>query len=460
MTQTATNSPNLRQAIARRITHSTSARGRLVLPAAKRALDPYAQRLERLFATLGKPFSPTEIVQLCQNLAKALDRADTAGQAEGDSGDRVLALTYEPAAAPRQGLAYSLRVVPYKNPPQTLLTDGKIVLPCVPALCDDYLKQLGRLFDTLTYPMSQAQGDRLRERLQTALDDGFRLTPNARILVSYATVAPPQKGLSCQISVVSRSLADKSRDILQKFPDYPLQVPPLSKVVDLAQDFDPSQHAVLLAGVATAQHALPLARQGFAVRACDLAAPFAEQLQQVAAAENLPVTAAAEDLLDPLVSLPSQQYHLAILTEVLPRLPDVEAIAALLRHVAAALVPGGTLLLNLFLADDDVEFDRLALEAACAENATVLTRSQLHDLLDALPFQLADEVPVLTDEGDRRPADIPPLDPWYVRWASGQQVFALSTPPLALHWLTLTRDESPPAATPDATPEAAETQFL
>lgn len=450
MTQTDTNSPNFRQAIARNIQRSTSAAGRIVLPAVKGAFEPYAQRLERLFSTLGKPFSPKELVQLCQNLSKTLDAAT---QAEGDS---QLVIDYEPAPFPNHGLNYRLQTVAQQNPPQVLLTQGKIVLPCIPALCDSYLQQIARAFAVLTYPLNQEQGQKLREKLQQELDKGFLLSPHARVLVTYATAGEPQPALSCKVSVVSRSLADKAEDILRQNPDYLNKIAPPTKIADVCQTADPEAGPVLLAGIGTGQYALPLARQGFHVDAIDLAAPFAEKLQAIAAEENLAVSAKAADLVDPLVPLERDRYQLAVVSEIAPNLQNLDALKTLLEKLSAALIPGGRLLLNLFLSHDEVSFDRIALETARAENCTAFSRSQLQDLLAPLPLQLSEEVGVIDYEKQHRSQDLPKLDLAYAQWALGQHVFMMPQPPLALYWLTLTRDSSP---APVETSSEPQTQF-
>ena len=62
----------LYQAIARSLKGSLSAQGQIAFPAVKGAVDPYGQRINRLFSLLGKPLSPSELVKLCQHLATLL----------------------------------------------------------------------------------------------------------------------------------------------------------------------------------------------------------------------------------------------------------------------------------------------------------------------------------------------------------------------------------------------------
>ncbi|MBP0001013.1 MAG: hypothetical protein J7641_18775 [Cyanobacteria bacterium SID2] len=442
-----TNSATLPQAIDRAVNFAISARGRVVLPAVKGAIDPYTRRLERLFSTLGKPFSANELVQLCRNLARSLDAAS------GQKTPTQLSVAYEPAPFPRQGLVYGVQVLPSERPTKKLLAEGQLVLPCIPSRCDVYLQQLANLFDVLTYPLNAEQLDRLRERLQQELEKGYLLLPQARIRVVYGTVKGSQTGLTCKVSVVTRSIDEQAREILAKTPDYLAKLSPLVKVTDVANSIEPRDGTVLVAGLGTAQHAIPLARQGFNVNAIDLAEPFAQKLQEIAEEDTLPISIAAEDLLDPLVSLPSSRYHFAVVTEIAPRLIDREALHALLSKLSETLIPGGTLLLNLFLAADGVEFDTLALEAARAGNATIVTRSQLDEMLENLPLELTSVESVLDYEKTHRSENAQKLDPWYVRWASGQQVFAMPNSPISLHWLTLQR------GTEASAPTAGETQF-
>lgn len=437
MTSNPTLEPTLQQAIARSLKRSLSAQGQVALPAVKGALDPYGQRLNRLFSLLGKPLSPSELVKLCQHLARLLQNPPASSD---------IVLSYEPAPSPRQGLVYRLDCLDSETPNQTLRCQGQLVFPCIPCLSRDYLQQLASLFALLTHPLTQAQAEQLHSRLEQELESGFLLSPQSRLLVSYASNPPSQGGLSCQISVVTRSLADQSQTILRQTPNYLQRFGPLTKVLDVAQSLSPplspEDTPILLAGVGTAQSALPLAQQGFTIDALDLAPAFAQQLRQLTQEQTLPITVVSEDILDPLLTLKSQQYRLGILTDVASRLADVDALEQLLAKVAQALQPGGTLLINLFLAPEELPSTPLLEETARVFNSTLFRRSQLQSLLDRLPLTLIDEVSVIAYEREHRPQDRLKLDPWYVRWAQGQQVFAMDTPPMALHWLTLRREET------------------
>ena|GEM_PF-2491640 len=433
MTSSPTLEPTLHQAIAGRLKRSLSAQGQIALPAVKGALDPYGQRLNRLFSLLGKPLSPSELVKLCQHLAQLLQNPPTSSD---------IILSYEPAPSPRQGLVYRLDRIKTETPSQTLRCQGQLVFPCIPCLSRDYLQQLASLFALLTHPLNQAQAEQLHSRLEQELASGFLLSPQSRLLVSYASNPPSQGGLSCQISVVTRSLADQSQTVLRQTPNYLETLAPLTKVVDLAQSISPQDTPVLVAGVGTAQSALPLAQQGFTIDALDLAPAFAQQLRQLAQEQTLPITVVSQDILDPLLTLKSQQYRLGILTDVASRLADVEALEVLLTKVAQALQPGGTLLINLFLAPEALPSTPLLEETARVFNSTLFRRSQLQSLLDRLPLTLIDEVSVMAYEREHRPQDGLKLNPWYVHWAQGQQVFAMDTPPMELHWLTLRREET------------------
>lgn len=441
VTSSPTLEPTLQQAIARSLKRSLSAQGQIALPAVKGALDPYGQRLNRLFSLLGKPLSPSELVKLCQHLAQLLQNPPASSD---------IVLSYEPAPSPRQGLVYRLDRIKSETPSQTLRCQGQLVFPCIPCLSRDYLQQLASLFALLTHPLTQTQAEQLHHRLQQELDSGFLLSPQSRLLVSYASNPPSQGGLSCQISVVTRSLADQSQTILRQTPNYLQMFGPLTKVLDVAQSLSPplspplspQDTPILVAGVGTAQSALPLAQQGFTIDALDLAPAFAQQLRQWTQEQTLPITVVSEDILDPLLTLKSQQYRLGILTDVAPRLADVDALEQLLAKVAQALQPGGTLLINLFLAPEELPSTPLLEETARVFNSTLFRRSQLQSLLNRLPLTLIDEVSVMTYEREHRPQDGLKLDPWYVRWAQGQQVFAMETPPMELHWLTLRREET------------------
>lgn len=115
----------------------------------------------------------------------------------------------------------------------------------------------------------------------------------------------------------------------------------------------------------------------------------------------------------------------------------------LLVKLLPALQPNGLGAIELFVPANGYEPDAIAREAARANGSTIFTRQEIATACAGLPLTAIELTHQLAYEAQHRPASAPPLEGSYVLWASGRQVFAMETPPIALHWLTFRRTDAP-----------------
>jgi SAM-dependent methyltransferase len=94
------------------------------------------------------------------------------------------------------------------------------------------------------------------------------------------------------------------------------------------------------------RHALELARRGHAVTAVDNSAPYVEEIRTAAAAGSLPVTAVYAPVQD---WIPDRAYGAVICMGNSFAFFDAAGTKTLVQKIAAALAPGGCLVINTWM---------------------------------------------------------------------------------------------------------------
>ena len=293
---------------------------------------------------------------------------------------------------------------------------------------------------------------RFAEALQTA----HAATPQTRVAIRYESTPPPDKRVACKVEPTRISLAARAEAILEAQSDYLESLTPQAKVTDLLAAHEPSGDGeALVLGVATAQYALPLLADGWEVTALDLAAPFAERLQDLALVRGGEITATSANFFNPELTLKPDICDVAIAHNFTTRMQDVQLLRVFLSKLAPTMKVGGIGAIEIFVAADGYEPDAIATEAARAASSTIFTRAAISAAFADLPFEAIELTHALNYENEHRADSAPPPEPEYVNWASGRQVFALETPPIALHWLTFRRSDAPLPPADEASGEAS-----
>ncbi|MCU0491554.1 MAG: class I SAM-dependent methyltransferase [Chloroflexaceae bacterium] len=326
------------------------------------------------------------------------------------------------------------------------LARGELLLPCLPALCEQHMERIERLMLAFDQPLSAEQRESLQALLEQHLDRGFQASPNAQLRVQFGPETSTQ-GLNGPIrldfDVITPTLEEHYRlwpesrqePLFGSYPD--------ARLMALASTLtDPTNAPVLDIGAGVGRNSLPLARRGHPVDALELTTTFADMLCKAVQAEDLPVIVTRGDILHPRLGLRPCFYQLALASEVISHFRNVEQVRTLFSKVATSLVPGGVLLCNSFLAAENYTPTPLVWQTAQLAWSFVLTRPELHAALEGLPLRLEAVEPALAYEQQHLPPEAWPPTPWFPSWAAGRDVSPGVTPPFELCWLVLRRTET------------------
>ena len=316
--------------------------------------------------------------------------------------------------------------------------EGRVRMPAVPTLLEDYVENLKKIFGAYGRTFSEAEIENLRTILDGKLKEGFAVSPYAHVLVRYQTEAPPKIGIqywiSTEISTIEDQYADwvKSRTppLFGKHPD--------TKVMDLARSLGaPAEVPVLDIGAGTGRNTLPLARAGFPADAVELSPDLANILKNDAEKEGLTVTLFQGDVLGEKLELPKERYRLVILCEVVSHFRSNAELRRLFERTSELLAPGGLLAFSVFLPVSGYQPDQLARELAQVFWCSLFTRDDLKEAAAGLGFSLLSEESVFEYEKKNLPAaDWPPTG-WFEEWTRGLDLFRLSVgkAPIDMRWL-------------------------
>lgn len=323
-----------------------------------------------------------------------------------------------------------------------ITTKGRITFKCIPGLLDHYLGVLDTIFKACGRPYSKSDLDALRKALAQKLDEGFRISPYSRLLVEYYTEPSPSDALTYVVSARIFSLPDLMKDWVETRKPPLFGAHPDAMVMDVARSLGAAQQvAVLDLGAGTGRNAIPLAKAGHPVTAVEEAPAMLEQLRAVAREQQVTIETREANFLEDSFTCTEGAYDLAFLSEVVSHFRSPAEIRRMLRLMASALKPGGTLLFNAFLAHDSYTPDKAAREASQAVWASLFTRRELAEAAEGLPFERIGDESVHDYEKQHLPANAWPPTGWFVSWATGQDVFNLLglKAPMELRWLTWRR---------------------
>ncbi|MCT7962272.1 class I SAM-dependent methyltransferase [Laspinema sp. D1] len=326
---------------------------------------------------------------------------------------------------------------------QRLETVGELIMPAVPAMAEYYRHRIGSLFDSLAIPFQEAERNQLYQILDKKLEEGFALSPHARLRLKYHPAEPPKTGLTFEFSVSVLSDIEEYQEWMNQNEQPWFGMTPDAKVLDIAQLIeDPRTASVLDIGAATGRNTLTLAQRGYPVDALELVPPYCDRLQQIAEQTGLPVTVTPGDIFDPLVRMPLGQYQLAIATETLPLFCcDRDRLRLFLVKICDVLQTGGLVLFSLFLASDDYEPDLVTRQMSQVNWSCLFTRSDLAHAMAGLPLELISDESWVTYEQTHRPEETWPPHESFLNWATGREL--LLTPPdqtaMELRWILCKR---------------------
>lgn len=327
---------------------------------------------------------------------------------------------------------------------------GELSLPCVPALHEYYATHILDVFKLLGVPISESTALKIREKVKTDLEEGFSISQHSRLIVKYKPALPPRTGYQIEILYTVISVKDYYENIIRKFVGTDISDPeksvfgkyPHAKVLEVASKLEnPKQARILDVGAGLGRNTIPLARLGHPVDAVELADILFQSLETAARNESLPITTIKGDILDPLIGFSSGSYQMAILTELFSHFRTTEDVGLALLKACNAILPGGFILFDIFVAAGGYAPDPAICQIAQVLQSFFVTSDQLETLLNLLPLEVVSQESMCEYERDHLPAEAWPPSAWYERWSNGRMVFPTGNSPIKLCWILCKRTD-------------------
>lgn len=322
---------------------------------------------------------------------------------------------------------------------------GELAMPCAPSLLDHYIDGFKSIFIAFGKPFTEEEVEHLRGLLREQLEEGFRASAIAELRVRWETQPPPKRGIQYHIRYVVPTLseqydmwvANKKPPLFGKHPD--------QKLLHVAKELgEAAAVPVLDVGAGTGRNSLPLAKLGHPVDALEMTASFADIIREAADKDKLVVNIINADAHTADFADKQGYYKAVVISEVLTHFRSVAQLHSLFERLGGAMAPGGRIVFNAFVSEEDYDVEQIVREYSEAVWASLFTRQELAAAMRGLPFELVSDEPVLEYEKQHIPAaDWPPTG-WYVNWATGRDIMTLpdnAPPPLELRWFVFRRTE-------------------
>lgn len=331
--------------------------------------------------------------------------------------------------------------------PHRTAASGQIRWPAIPALLDHYTQLLESLFAGLGRKFAPGEVLALRDALARELELGFEAAPFSKLVVDYRTEAPPRTGLHYEVSHQVITIADEYAAWVQTRQPPLFGAYPDAKVLSLAHSLGaPGAVAILDVGAGTGRNTLPLAREGFAVDAVELAPSLAAVLRSDLAQAGVKARVFEGDALDPTLAIPENHYQLIVLAEVVAsHFRDPAQLRTLFERAQTWLAPGGLLCFSAFLASGEYQPDGLAKQASQVFWCCLFTRSEVKAATQGLAFSRVSDESTYAFEKRHLPKEAWPPTGWFETWSRGGDLFELPAgrPPHELCWLVYRKTPAP-----------------
>ena len=313
--------------------------------------------------------------------------------------------------------------------------EGKITLPAVPSLLDEYTERCGQLFAASGRQLNEAERAQLRLNLDSQLQEAFSRSPRSSIAVSYSAATG---GLLHYVIKAQHASLEQTYEgwIGTREPPY-FGLNADAKIMALSRAAgDPAKCHVLDIGAGTGRNALALASLGHPVDAVELTAKFAQLLRDSARKDGLDVRVIVRDVFASREEL-RRDYKLILLSEVVPDFRSVDQLRDLFELASQRLSAGGQLAINCFVARAHYSADDAAREFAQQVYSGFFTRAELNEALVGLSLNMVSDENVFDFEKNHLKASAWPPTPWYPEWVSGQDIFSLpqEDSPVEMRWL-------------------------
>ena len=312
---------------------------------------------------------------------------------------------------------------------------GKITLPAVPDLHDEYATMCEKLFVALGRKFSADELDHLKSLLADELNTAHSMSNRSDVVISYD--APVGQVINYHIKPEVPTPEDAYDHWLATREPPLFGTEPDARVWALASEtVNPRNFRVLDISAGTGRNALALARRGHPVDVVELTPKFAETIRSQTSRQRLPVRVIDRDLFETMTDLETD-YKLILLSEVVSDFRSTEQLRAIFELAATCLAPAGKLVFNVFLPRPGYEPDDAARELGQQVHSTIFTADEIDAAAADLPLKLISNDSVHDYEKAHLPEDAWPPTGSYPEWISGIDVFDLprDQSPIDMRWL-------------------------
>lgn len=317
-------------------------------------------------------------------------------------------------------------------------SEGELSFPAAPTLLELYMRRLLAMFASMGKVFSRAERAALRDMLAPRLKDGFARSPHSRVHIQWQAEPPPGAGIDYKVWLETSSVEAEYDDWATSRQPPLFGANPDAKLLRVAQGLEhPSRHRVLDVGAGTGRNTMALARTGFTVDALEPTPAFCAALRSAARSERASIEVIQASVFAPRLDLGQGRYSLIVCSEVTSHFRGVDELRALFERAAHWLRPGGSLLLNAFIAEPGFEPAPLARELSQLAWSTVFTRKELARAARGLRLTRLSDESVHAYEKAHQPPDTWPPTSWYESWSRGLNCFRVKrgSAPMDLRWL-------------------------
>jgi len=317
--------------------------------------------------------------------------------------------------------------------------EGKITLPAVPSMIDEYVTMCANLFAGVGREFSAEELGHVREVLGRQLAAAYSASPRSNIVITYN--APVGATLNYQVDTLWWTVEAAYENWISTREPPLFGTEPDARVWALADEVTyPATHRVLEIGAGTGRNALALARRGHPVDVVEMTPKFADMIRSDAARESLDVSVFVRDVFSRMDDL-RRDYQLIVLSEVVSDFRTTQQLRGVFDLAAHCLAPRARLVFNIFLARGGYTPDQAAREFGQQEYTSIFTRHELSEAAAGLPLELVSDESVYDYEKEHLPQGAWPPTSWYANWVSGLDVFPgeRDKSPIELRWLVFQR---------------------
>lgn len=316
-----------------------------------------------------------------------------------------------------------------------MASEGKITLPAVPGMADDYAVRCEQIFSSLGRKLNEQERLHLKGVIASQLQEAFGHSQRSSIQITYQAeiagtvnyfVAPMYASLE---ETYAAWVKNRKPPYFGSEPD--AMVLAAAKKIRMTADTQ-----ILDIGAGTGRNALALARLGCKVDAVEMTPKFAEILTEAAHKESLAVEVICKDVFAASKEL-DRRYQLILLSEVVSDFRSVEQLRNLFELASRCLIDDGVLVINAFLTKPHHCADDAVRAFAQQVYTSFFTRAEMTAASDGLSLELVADDSVHDYEKANLPDGAWPPTPWYPEWVSGLDLFDVprDESPIDFRWL-------------------------